>query len=79
MIVYICIYMSYSLFISERGLSHVLHYVKPIQKPQSPMSPPVRSDELNFNEPESYKVLRLNEFITKTCLFKYTEDFTTKK
>ena len=50
-------------FIPARGLSHVLPYIKPNERPQPSMLPPVQSDELKFDEPKSHKILRLKDLL----------------
>ena len=44
-------------------MSHVLPYVKPNERPQPPMSPPVRPEELESEEPSSHKLLRLKNLL----------------
>ena len=44
-------------------MSHVLPYVKPNERPQPPMSPPVRPEELESKEPSSHKLLRLKNLL----------------
>lgn len=51
------------MFLLGRGLSHVLPYIKPSKRPQPPMSPQVKFEELKCDEPRSHKVLRLKDLL----------------